>query len=634
MLTLSFHDLPQAYQSGLALAQDDLHFTVSEHGLPVYVGVSDALQVTFDGEKATIRCREKAHFFRALVLLVDELRVNKRFSLLEEPSFDSLGAMIDVSRNAVLQPCTVQWILRKMAYMGMNTALLYMEDTFEMEGYPYFGYMRGRYTADEIREMDDLADTFGIELVPCIQTLGHLFNVLKWDCMADLRDTANVLLCEDERVYAFIEDMIRAASAPVRSRRIHIGMDEAVDMGLGNYLNKNGYTNSFTLISRHLNRVVDIASGLGLSPMIWSDMFFRSASKTRDYYDLQGCVPAEIIEKTPRAVDLVYWDYYHDDAAFYDEYIRRHRAFSNKLLFAGGLWTWTSPAIHYGKAFRTGIPALLQCRKHGVREVLATMWFDDGGECSAMTGLLGLQLYAEMGFGSKFSMDTLKRRFRACTGESADAFLAISLLDAPYAETAGQADSLPAEESGHISRLLLYADPLLNLFEKDFEGLDFRAHYAKMAEIYVQYALESTSLGPLFRFYSVLSAFLGNKVEIMAQIRSAYDQRDRSLLSALESQGLVALCAELESMRAIWRNLWYQYNKPQGFEVLDIRLGGLAARLETARARILALLEGTCDRIEELEESRLPFAGMRNKDGLLKFGGVYAWQRMISTSTI
>lgn len=45
---------------------------------------------------------------------------------------------------------------------------------------PYFGAYRGRYSAAEIREMDDYAQKFGVELVPCIQTLAHLHNALKW----------------------------------------------------------------------------------------------------------------------------------------------------------------------------------------------------------------------------------------------------------------------------------------------------------------------------------------------------------------------------------------------------------------------------------------------------------------------
>ena len=63
--------------------------------------------------------------------------------------------------------------------MGYNTLELYTEDTFEVEGEPYFGYLRGRYSSEEIKEIDKYARAHGIELIPCIQTLAHFSNSVK-----------------------------------------------------------------------------------------------------------------------------------------------------------------------------------------------------------------------------------------------------------------------------------------------------------------------------------------------------------------------------------------------------------------------------------------------------------------------
>ena len=49
--------------------------------------------------------------------------------------------------------------------------------------------------------------------------------------------------------------------------------------------------------------------------------------------------------------------------------------------------------------------------------------------------------------------------------------------------------------------------------------------------------------------------------------------------------------------------------KPIGWEVIDIRHGGVAARLETAIARVDDYLSGRIECIEELEEARLSFSG-------------------------
>lgn len=62
--------------------------------------------------------------------------------------------------------------------------------------------------------------------MPCIQTLGHLGQILQWPYYSHLRDNYEVLLANNDDTYALIEKMISAASAPFRSKIIHLGMDE------------------------------------------------------------------------------------------------------------------------------------------------------------------------------------------------------------------------------------------------------------------------------------------------------------------------------------------------------------------------------------------------------------------------
>jgi len=41
--------------------------------------------------------------------------------------------------------------------MSYDSLMLYTEDTFELPGYPYFGHMRGRFSKEELKEIDDYA---------------------------------------------------------------------------------------------------------------------------------------------------------------------------------------------------------------------------------------------------------------------------------------------------------------------------------------------------------------------------------------------------------------------------------------------------------------------------------------------
>jgi len=169
-----------------------------------------------------------ADAFRALGILMGQLESGLVPIWIEQQaSFESLGVMLDVSRNGVLRIEAVRKLVRHLALMGINQLMLYTEDTYEIPGEPLFGYFRGGYTREELSGIDAYAALFGIEVVPCIQTLGHLEQVLQWPPYQKLQDTAGVILADDPATDAFVEKMIVAAAAPFRSRRIHIGMDEA-----------------------------------------------------------------------------------------------------------------------------------------------------------------------------------------------------------------------------------------------------------------------------------------------------------------------------------------------------------------------------------------------------------------------
>ena len=48
-----------------------------------------------------------------------------------------------------------------------------------------------------MEELAEHADDLGLELIPAIQVLGHLEQMLHWPAYANVRDTPNVLLAAD-----------------------------------------------------------------------------------------------------------------------------------------------------------------------------------------------------------------------------------------------------------------------------------------------------------------------------------------------------------------------------------------------------------------------------------------------------
>ena len=79
--------------------------------------------------------------------------------------FDKFGVMLDMSRNSVMKPEALKQYFHALKKMGYNCVFLYTEDTYEVEGEPFFGYLRGRYSVEEMKEIDAYAASLGIEVI-------------------------------------------------------------------------------------------------------------------------------------------------------------------------------------------------------------------------------------------------------------------------------------------------------------------------------------------------------------------------------------------------------------------------------------------------------------------------------------
>ena len=596
----------QGLEAGIQIVADKLGFELIEDGFPIKVERTiGTLEAVMEGNEGFIRFEEKIHFFRALGLFVEAMRQGGTFNLTEEPQFSLNGVMIDVSRNSVMKVESLKKTIEIMAMMGLNMIMLYMEDTYTVDTRPYFGYMRGRYSYDELKVCDEYADIFGIEIIPCIQTLAHLTGALKWECTRELRDTEDILLVGSEQTYVFVEEMIKAASAPFKSKKIHIGMDEAHNLGLGRYLDMNGYQSRFDIMNTHLARVKEIATSHGLKPMIWSDMYFRLASKTRDYYDLEAVIPDEVIEKVSKDVQLVYWDYYHHDEKIYSELIRRHKRFTGSTIFAGGIWTWNGMMINYEQTLATTNAALDACKQEGIKEVFATMWGDNGAETNFFSGLLGLQIYAEHGYARNPEVEKLIRRFKFCTGGDYDAFIKLSSFDnlpTPWYPSNPSNPSNP-------SKFLLWQDLLLGLFDRHVEGSGLNDYYAELEEDIGKIAEAAGEWKIVFDVPQKLASVLSVKSEMGIKMKNSYDRKDMKMLKEIAETDLANLYKRVSELRESHKKQWFITYKSFGWEVLDIRYGGLLVRIESAAGRLKEYINGEIDNIDELEEERLFFDG-------------------------
>ena len=588
--------LPEKLQVGAKRLLESRNCILSETGMNVSVSAGDRLRVQIHNGEAEIACPERL-LFRGLGILLENLR-QEEFLLEEQPKFSHLGVHLDMSRNGILTVSAVKDYLDTLALMGYDQVYLYLEDMFELPGRPYFGYLRGRYTAAELKELDDHAYGVGIELIPSIQALGHHEQYLRWAESARIRDTAEVLLADSEETYAFIEHMIRTVTASLRSKTVMLGMDETHTLGLGTHLRRFGYEPPKDIFLRHLKKVFAITDKLGLEGMIASDMFFRLYSSDHDYYTPGTEFPPEVSQMIPENATLVYW-HYGESPGCDREMVEKHRLLNRKTVFFGGTWTWSGHLPDTDYARKSTREALTVCEEYALDTVVQTLWFDDGNECSHLYGLLTVQETAEIAFGHP-DESWLSQRFRFCTGADADAFMDMSAYQCEFDSDIRYASFMERFRG----KTLFWQDILLGQADAWLQENNRSGHYARYADRFRDYAAKNPQWETHYRYIETVFRYLSCKCAIAERLTVAYAAGDR--------QELTLLCAKLDDLLVLiqqchlrHKRLWLESYKPFGWEVLDHRYGGTQARIRSATERLRSYLDGQTERLEELEQTRL-----------------------------
>lgn len=585
-------DLPEELKLPLEEVKPLLSYSIEEDGISVAVRKNEVgPKIIVEDSKVTVEYHKIPEFTRLLTMLPGRIGTEGVYE--EFPAHEDLCLMSDCSRNAVYHVAGAKRMIRYMAMMGFTSFMLYTEDTYEVPEYPFFGYLRGRFTQAELKELDAYALSFGIEMIPCMQVLAHLEAALRWPAFKDIIDTGNILLCGDEKTYEFIDAIIKSCRECFHTDRIHIGMDEAHLMGAGKYLKENGYRNKNEIFLEHLDRVVKICEKYEFKPMIWSDMFFRI--EFHGYYVDEGEISQKVIDMVPENVGLVYWDYYTKDEKTFRHMMHCHKQFKNPTYFAGGAWKWgaMSPRNYY--SLMVNDLHLKVAKEENIPLVIATAWGDNGAEASNFSIMPTLQQYAEYCYADGENREWVKKRFAETFGVDFDKFL---LIDNPNLLS----DVDRTERRDINGKSLLYNDPLGGWIDCRVKP-EYASEYAEMAEQLSK--VEENKFSYIFKSSEALCRALALKATLSLDIRNAYHAKDNVTLKTIAAERIPATIEAVSNYITAARNEWYYDNKTFGFDVIELRLGGLKERLNTTKLTLEQYINGEIDKIEQLEETLL-----------------------------
>lgn len=586
---------------------------------------SSEIRICKKNDKVVFYLNKEYQVFRALTIL--KQLGNTDFEYREPVMFETCGVMFDGSQASSLMNIeSCKKMMLYLASMGYNMMMLYCEDCYDIDGEPYFGNMRPRYSHSDFKTLDNYAYSLGIELIPCIQTLGHLTEAIKRPPYAAISDRPDILMVGEDKVYALIDKMINTMSKCFRSKRIHIGLDEAWDLGLGNYLKKNGYHTCSEIMTEHLRRVNEILIKYNMRPMMWNDMFFRGKSKNNEYYDDGIHFTKDDKGLVPNGMSIIYWDYYHFDKETYRRFLTESKIICDNVIFAGCARNVRTFGAHLKKSIATTDAALAVCKEQKIKEIFATVWGDDHRESSTFAVLPALVHFAEHMYSADdcINEDKLKSRFNACTNIELSAFEDISAFDLVSGYNDKDINNLA------VSRVCMWQDIMLGICDNNMKDTDMSAHYGELAKRTENSAKKYPQFKNMFEFYSALAKVIEIKQYLGIKLARLYKDGNREGLKYERDNTLPLLYERMCELRRLHRRHFFDEYKAIGWEILDIRYGGAIMRIDTAMLRIDDYLNGNISSIEEFEEERLSFSG---KDGDL-VPDVQTYQMLCSASRL
>ncbi|KAM6175771.1 hexosaminidase D [Erethizon dorsatum] len=193
--------------------------------------------------------------------------------------------------------------------LGANGLLIEYEDMFPYEGHLRLLRAAHAYSPSEVSEILRLARLSELEVVPLVQTFGHMEFVLKHSAFAHLREVAlfpNTLNPHEAESLALVNAMIdQVLGLHKGARWLHIGCDEVYYLGEGEaskrWLQQEQNSQAKLCLS-HIRAVAShvLSQHPSTTPLVWDDML-------RD-------IPQDQLAASgvPQLVEPVLWDYSAD----------------------------------------------------------------------------------------------------------------------------------------------------------------------------------------------------------------------------------------------------------------------------------------------------------------------------------
>ncbi|MDI7277989.1 MAG: beta-N-acetylhexosaminidase, partial [Anaerolineae bacterium] len=453
-----------------------------------------------------------------------------------------------------------------------NQFQMHNEHAYYFPRHPEIGATADRLTNEEMLELDAHCRRFHVELVPNLQSFGHMQNILSLPRYRHLAETGFCwsLAPTVEECYSFLDELYADFIPAFSSQQLNVNCDETYDLGRGRSAERLAQVGPGRLYLEHMLRVRELAASYGKRIQMWGDILLQHP---------------EVIPDLPADVTLLDWHYEAEETYPSTALFAGH---GRRFLVCPGTSSWNTlfPRIDNANAnIRT---LAREGAQHGAAGLLNTDWGDGGHYQPLGNSWYGYAFGAEQAWSGGNTSDA---GFEPAFGrlffgpEKGEAVVAAIRQLAAVNRLPG----MPIPNASHTV-FALFDEPLLG---RMIEGLPHKTvqemrEVASAAEAVFMAAAPGNREEQVLRelaFSARLIAEAGHKVALSQLVRAGWSQIAGGLLKPEAARQdierwLLALEERWEAMirlRAEFMDVWLRRARPKGMaETLRLYRGVLA----------------------------------------------------------
>lgn len=310
-----------------------------------------------------------------LLQLIDISHNNlPKCEIIDEPSFAYRGFYHDVTRGKMPTLESLKELIEKASYYKYNQFQFYVEHTFMFEGLEQAWFDKAPLSPDDIIELDNYAQSLGVELIPNIAVFGHMYEILRTQKCKDLceyiepdktdfnfidRMQYHTIDPFDEKSFELVCNMLGQYIPLFKSKLFNIGCDETFYLCRGKNKDKiSSEGQRFDVYVEFVNKIADFVKAHGKEVMIWDDIVLHTGDP--------ALVPNDYI--------YMDWDYGPNP------YEPNREKISKKphACVCGGTAAWNRLINNYDQAFANCDNLCKLAKKYNIAGYYITNWGDFG----------------------------------------------------------------------------------------------------------------------------------------------------------------------------------------------------------------------------------------------------------------